>query len=103
MVKQIHSKKDFDSEIASGKLVVVDFFATWCGPCINIAPKYAELAEVEKDVVFLKVDVDELSEVAEECEISAMPTFLIFKNKNKVGSVVGANIESVKKEIAKNK
>ncbi len=103
MVKIVQSKSDFDSEIASGKLVVVDFFATWCGPCVNISPHFEKLSKEETSVVFLKVDVDELSDVAEQCGISAMPTFQLYKNKVKVAEVVGANIEKVKQEIAKHK
>lgn len=103
MVKKIQSKSEFDSEIASGKLVVVDFFATWCGPCVSIAPLFENLSKVETKVVFLKVDIDELSDVAEQCGITAMPTFQIYKNKVKVGEVVGASIDKVKQELAKAK
>lgn len=103
MVKKIQSKSEFDSEIASGKLVVVDFFATWCGPCVSIAPLFENLSKVETEVVFLKVDIDELSDVAEQCGITAMPTFQIYKNKVKVGEVVGASIDKVKQELAKAK
>jgi thioredoxin 1 len=61
MVKQLATKAEFDSELtaAGDKLVAVDFTATWCGPCQRIGPKFAAFAEVYKDVVFVKVDVDE--------------------------------------------
>merc|ERR1712224_577803 len=65
-VKQLKTKAEFDAELAAagGKLVVVDFTATWCGPCQMIAPLFNELSEKNPDVVFVKVDVDENQETA---------------------------------------
>ncbi|MGH0123854.1 UNVERIFIED_CONTAM: hypothetical protein FKN15_073953 [Acipenser sinensis] len=61
MVQEIEDKDQFDKALknAGSKLVVVDFTATWCGPCKSISPFFDALAEKYKDVVFLKVDVDE--------------------------------------------
>ena len=67
-----------------GKLVVIDFFATWCGPCKMISPKIEAMAGEMSNVVFLKVDVDEAEDVAQEYNISAMPTFIFLKNGQKV-------------------
>ena len=69
------TKADFDKCLADAgdKLVVVDFTATWCGPCQHIAPVVVQLAEEMPDVVFIKVD--ENDETAEACGISSMPTF----------------------------
>lgn len=80
---------------------VVDYFATWCGPCKVIAPKVIELSNnTFPDVRFYKVDVDELSDVAREQGVRAMPTFLIYKDGKKVGQgVVGANAKELEKEI----
>ncbi|OPL20848.1 thioredoxin-like 1-like protein, partial [Mytilus galloprovincialis] len=64
-------------------LIVVDFFATWCGPCVQIAPVYQKLSDEYSDCIFLKVDVDEVEDVAAESGISAMPTFQCYKNGNK--------------------
>ncbi|TGZ66226.1 hypothetical protein CRM22_005450 [Opisthorchis felineus] len=60
MVKQIGTKAELNKEVSghSGKLIVIDFYAEWCGPCRAIAPKVASMAEEFKDVVFLKVNVD---------------------------------------------
>lgn len=92
-VKQVNTKDEFDQELknAGNKVVVVDFFATWCGPCKMISPKLEKMSEEMADVVFLKVDVDDNSEVAEEQEISAMPTFILFRNCKRVDQFVGAN------------
>lgn len=86
MVKQIGSLADLNKEMADAgdKLVVIDFYATWCGPCKMISPKLEEMSKTKTNVVFLKVDVDEAEDVAMEYNISAMPTFLFMKNGKKV-------------------
>ena len=82
MVVQCASAATLKAKIAEagGKLVVVDFFATWCGPCKAIAPFIADLEPQMENVVFLKVDVDEAEDAAVEYDISAMPTFKFIKN-----------------------
>jgi thioredoxin 1 len=72
-------------------LVVIDFTATWCGPCKMISPVYEKMAEEFPGVVFTKIDVDANSEAAEQCGIQAMPTFQFYKGGNKVGEMKGAN------------
>jgi len=84
-------------------LVVVDFFATWCGPCKRIAPMLDDMSNVETSVTFLKVDVDEVEDVAKAENIEAMPTFLFYKKNAKVGEVVGAAIDKIKDIVQKNK
>ena len=95
MPKQVVTKAEFDAILAENadKLVVVDFTATWCGPCQMIAPAYARMAEEFTDVVFIKVDVDENEETATGCGIEAMPTFQFYKNKERVKDESGRDFE----------
>ncbi|CAD7696407.1 unnamed protein product [Ostreobium quekettii] len=99
----IVSKADWDEKLAAaakeGKGVIVDFFATWCGPCHFIAPTFEEFSNSFTDTVFLKVDVDAAQEVAANVGITAMPTFHGYKNGQKVGEVVGANKAGLEKLI----
>ncbi|XP_031487346.1 thioredoxin H2-like [Nymphaea colorata] len=99
----IHSvadwKSHFDSVKASNKLLVVDFSASWCGPCRFIEPAVHEFAQKYTNVSFVKIDVDELQSVASELGIQAMPTFLLFKGGNQVDKVVGAKKDELEKKI----
>ncbi|XP_056884788.1 thioredoxin-like [Takifugu flavidus] len=94
MVKEITSKGEFDELLSSnkGKLVVVDFTATWCGPCRSIGPKFEALSKKEgnANVVFVKVDVDKVPELTDKYKVTAMPTFMFFKD-GKIETIVGAN------------
>merc|ERR1711915_661185 len=105
MVHKVSGKDDFDEQMkaAGGKLVVVDFFAVCCGPCKMIAPKLESMDAEMDDVVFLKVDVDECDDLAREHEISAMPTFIFFKNGEKVERFSGANEAKIKDTITAKK
>jgi thioredoxin 1 len=82
-------------EIPMKGAVVVDFFATWCGPCKNIAPHFEKLAQVYPSIVFLKVDVDESGELVDKYSIQAMPTFLFMKDGVIVKRIEGADLRAM--------
>jgi len=105
LIHHIHDKEDFDNQLkeAGSKLVVVDFYATWCGPCKIIAPKLEEMAQSFTDVIFLKVDVDDCEEVATAYQISCMPTFMFFKKGQKVAEFSGANADKIRELVVANK
>ncbi|KAL5203058.1 hypothetical protein ABZP36_014010 [Zizania latifolia] len=90
----IHSLDEWTIQIeeanSAKKLVVIDFTASWCGPCRIIAPVFADLAKKHPNAVFLKVDVDELKPIAEQFSVEAMPTFLFMKEGDVKDRVVGA-------------
>nr|ART33389.1 thioredoxin-like protein [Mimachlamys nobilis] len=104
-VKILETQAEFDELIkTSDKLVVVDFYADWCGPCKKIAPEIEKMSTGEhSDVTFVKVNVDENEETAAVCQVSAMPTFLFYKGGIKVDNLVGANEEKLQALIKKNK
>jgi len=78
VVKALESIDDFRTAINSGKPVVIDFWATWCGPCKAISPVFENLSNVDDNagVEFHKVDVDEQAAIAQEVGITAMPISL---------------------------
>ncbi|XP_073228165.1 thioredoxin-like [Porites lutea] len=101
----LETKDDFDAFLkeAASTLVVVDFYADWCGPCKLIAPKITAMAvEFSGKAYFAKVNVDENSEVAEIEGISAMPTFKLYKNGKKVDELTGANETKLREKIVSN-
>ncbi|XP_041634830.1 thioredoxin-like [Cheilinus undulatus] len=101
MVKKVNTKEEFDSVLreAGDKVVVVDFTAAWCGPCRKIAPKFEEASEKYTDMIFIKVDVDECSDVATKYEIRCMPTFMFFRNGMKIDEFSGANQDTLKEKL----
>jgi len=84
---------------SAGQLVVIDFTATWCGPCQMIAPIFKEMSNTYDDVVFLKVDVDENAETAANYNVSAMPTFIFIKGGVVVERVMGADPNKLQASI----
>lgn len=89
------NQESFDKIIHQpGKTVLVDFWATWCGPCRMIAPVVEAVAEERPDITVCKVDVDEERELAMEYGISSIPTLLVFKD----GQIANKSVGAVSKE-----
>lgn len=87
--------ESFEKIIAQdGKTILVDFWATWCGPCRMIAPVLEEVAKERPDVTVCKVDVDEERDLALEYGVSSIPTLLVFRD----GKVVNQSIGAIPKE-----
>lgn len=84
----IHLENENFNEVVSQGLVLVDFFATWCGPCRMLAPILAELDQ-EKMVKIVKVDVDQHEDLARKHTVMSVPTLMLFKDGNVVAQISG--------------
>ena len=102
MVKHINENQ-FENEVLKEEgIVVVDFFATWCGPCKMLAPVLDEVQGEMKNVKIVKIDIDENSDKAAEYGVKNIPTIKIFKNGEEVTTNVGfLPKESLKEMIEK--
>ncbi|GIW63424.1 MAG: hypothetical protein KatS3mg091_226 [Patescibacteria group bacterium] len=97
---------NFQKEVIESKVpVIVDFYADWCGPCKITAPIFEELSEELKDKLkFVKINVDENQNLAQQYSVMSIPTFMIFKDGNKVAEFIGARdkngfLEEIEKVI----
>lgn len=100
MVTEITSLSQFNT-LRAKPLLILDFYATWCGPCKAISPVFERLSSQNKSlaIVFAKVDVDVCKDVAQACGISAMPTFQFYKKNVKVDEIRGADVQGLTSKI----
>lgn len=90
MAKIIKSKTEFDTIINSGKVCLIDLFATWCGPCRMLAPTIDKIsAEAGDKFIVAKVDVDDLEEIAIMYNVNTIPTLLYIKDGQLLEKSVG--------------
>lgn len=100
-VEEAESDDDFREKLksAGGRLVLMDFHATWCGPCKQIAPKINQLAAQYPEVYFMKIDVEVCQETAGLYKVTAMPTFIFMKNAKTLERLQGANPVAIENKL----
>ena len=88
---EILNKSNYESVITanSDKIIAVDFYADWCGPCKVLGPTLESMVSENTDVLFVKVNIDNSPELAKEHNIRSVPTVLLFKGDSVVGSILG--------------
>lgn len=103
-VQLITTKERWNAKLSeaksAGKIVIANFSASWCGPCRMIAPYYRELSEKYPSLMFLTVDVDELTEFSSSWDIKATPTFFFLRDEQQIDKIVGANKPELQNKIA---
>ena len=93
MVKHVN-KEEFEKLIKQDKIVIVDFFAVWCGPCQMLTPVLEDLSNELTEIEVLKIDIDEEQELAINMGIEVVPTVMIFKNGEKQKVLEGLRSKS---------
>jgi len=93
--------EEFSEIVRNGhELVVVDFFAEWCMPCVMMSPIIEELSKEIKDVKFVKLNIDDNQKIAGEYKVLSIPTLIIFKDGKEVNRIVGAqSADSIEEKI----
>jgi thioredoxin 1 len=99
MPTEISAPLHFRTLLNAHTYLIADFYATWCPPCKQIAPIYAQLSTAHTTpgkIAFVKINVDEQREIAAQYGVTAMPTFMVFKDGKKVNEVKGADVRGLK-------
>ena len=93
------TSETFDKTVNDNAMVIIDFWAPWCGPCKGFAPVYEEASQSHPDVVFAKVNTDEQQELAGAFGIRSIPTLMVFREKvvlfQQAGALPGQALEQV--------
>ena len=84
------TSQDFDQKKSENELLLVDFWAEWCGPCKSMHPIFSRMAKKYKSVRFARVNVDNAQDIAMRYGVQSIPTFIMFKNGQVANTMVGA-------------
>jgi len=93
------TKDNFEKTVTENPMVIIDFWAPWCGPCRGFAPVFEKASEAHQDVVFAKVNTDEEQELAGAFGIRSIPTLMMFREKvvlfQQAGALPASGLEQV--------
>lgn len=93
------TKENFEATVTDNEMVIIDFWASWCGPCKAFAPVFEAMSEEHEDVVFAKVNTEEQPELASYFNIRAIPTLMVFREQLPVFGQPGALPGPVLKDL----
>jgi len=97
------TRENFHSVVTGNDIVVVDFWAPWCGPCRQFAPTFEKASEKHEGVIFAKVNTEEEPEIAQEFAIRAIPTLMVFREKvilySNAGAMSGGQFDSLVEQV----
>ena len=94
---------NFNETIQGNDIVIIDFWAEWCGPCKSFAPTFDRASENHQDITFAKVNTEEQTDLAQACQIRSIPTLMIFRQQillfNQAGALAPAQLEDVIEKV----
>ena len=94
---------NFNDTIQGNDIVIIDFWAEWCGPCKSFAPTFEAASDKHQDIAFAKVNTEEQTELAQACQIRSIPTLMIFREQillfNQAGALAPAQLEDVIEKV----
>jgi len=93
------TKETFKDTITGNDIIIVDFWAQWCGPCKSFAPTYESVSERHDDIVFAKINTEDEQELAASFQIRSIPTLMIFREQIVIFSQAGMLPESALEEV----
>jgi len=99
MAVQTINTADFEQTVIDNDIVVVDFWATWCQPCIKFAPVFEKMSDKHSDATFARLDIDQNTDLATQLGVTAVPTLMAFRERvlvfNQAGALNGPQLDEV--------